>query len=82
MLTLIEIIFQNNRTKKKEKCSATSRWNDASTACIIYRATEEERKELTEKMVETMIGNVNKFHSDEEKSIKGLKDCQKDYLGE
>lgn len=68
--------------KKKEKCSATSRWNDASTACIIYRATEEERKELTGKMVETMIGNVNKFHSDEEKSIKGLKDCQKDYLGE
>ena len=68
--------------KKKEKCSATSRWNDASTACIIYRATEEERKELTEKMVETMIGNVNKFHSDEEKSIIGLKDCQKDYLGE
>ena len=48
--------------KKKEKCSATSRWNDASTACIIYRATEEERKELTEKMVETMIGNVDKFH--------------------
>ena len=82
MLTLIEIIFQNNRMKKKEKCSATSRWNDASTACIIYRATEEERKELTEKMVETMIGNVDKFHSDEEKSIKGLKDCQKDYLGE
>ena len=32
--------------KKKEKCSATSRWNDASTACIIYRATEEERKEI------------------------------------
>lgn len=61
--------------KKEEKCSSTSRWNDASRSCIIYRATEEERKELTEKMVDTAIRNIEKFHSnEEEKSIKGLKD--------
>lgn len=56
--------------KKKEKCSATSRWNDASTACIIYRATEEERKELTEKMVETAIKNAKKFTDNERKNKK------------
>ncbi|WP_373583219.1 hypothetical protein [Bacteroides stercoris] len=31
--------------KKEEKRSSTSRWNDTSSSCIIYRATEEERKE-------------------------------------
>ena len=44
--------------KKEEKRSSTSRWNDTSSSCIIYRATEEE------------------------KSVKGLKDCQKDYSSE
>lgn len=56
--------------KKKEKCSATSRWNDASTACIIYRATEEERKELTEKMVDTAIKNAKKFTDNERENKK------------
>ena len=44
--------------KKEEKRSSTSRWNDTSSSCIIYRATEEERKELTEKMVDTAIRNI------------------------
>lgn len=61
--------------KKEEKRSSTSRWNDASGVSIIYRATEEERKKATEKMVDTAIRNIEKFHSnEEEKSIKGLKD--------
>ena len=69
--------------KKEEKRSSTSRWNDTSSSCIIYSATEEERKELTEKMVDTAIRNIEKFHSnEEEKSVKGLKDCQKDYSSE
>jgi hypothetical protein len=56
--------------KKEEKRSSTSRWNDTSSSCIIYRATEEERKELTEKMVDTAIRNIEKFIDNERKNKK------------
>lgn len=47
-----------------------SRWNDTSGVSIVYRATEEERKELTEKMVETAIKNAKKFTDNERKNKK------------
>ncbi len=69
--------------KKEEKRPVHPRWNDTSGISIIYTPTEEERKKATEKMVDTAIRNIEKFHSnEEEKSVKGLKDCQKDYSSE
>lgn len=56
--------------KGKEKCSSTSRWNDTSGVSIVHRATEEERKELTEKMVDTAIKNVKEFVNNERKNKK------------
>jgi hypothetical protein len=47
-----------------------SRWNDTSGVSIVHRATEEERKELTEKMVETAIKNAKKFTDNERKNKK------------
>lgn len=66
---------------KEEKRSSTSRWNNTSGVSIVHRATEEERKKATEKMVDTAIRNIEKFHADKNKqNIKDLKSCQKDYL--
>lgn len=56
--------------KKEEKRSSTSRWNDTSGVSIVHRATEEERKELTEKMVDTAIRNIEKFIDNERKNKK------------
>lgn len=56
--------------KGKEKSSSTSRWNDTSSISIVHRATEEERKELTEKMVDTAIKNVKEFVNNERKYKK------------
>lgn len=47
-----------------------SRWNDTSSISIVHRATEEERKELTEKMVDTAIKNVKEFVNNERKNKK------------
>lgn len=69
--------------EKEGKYSVHPRWNDTRGVSIIHHATEEERKKLTEKMVETIINNVEKFHADKNKqNIKDLKSCQKDYLQE
>lgn len=50
-----------------------SRWNDTSGVNIIHHATEEERKELIEKMVETAINNVEKFPKNENNKGKDKK---------
>ena len=69
--------------EKEGKYSVHPRWNDTRGVSIIHHATEAERKKLTEKMVETIINNVEKFHADKNKqNIKDLKSCQKDYLQE
>ena len=69
--------------KGKEKRPVHPRWNDTSGISVIYRATEEERKKATEKMVDTAVRNIEKFHADKNKqNIKDLKSCQKDYLQE
>lgn len=47
-----------------------SRWNDTSGVSIVHRATEEERKELTEKTVDTVIKNVKEFVNNERKNKK------------
>lgn len=54
---------------KEEKRPVHPRWNDTSGVSIVHRATEEERKELTEKMVDTAIKNAKKF-TDNERKIK------------
>ena len=56
--------------KKEEKRSSTSRWNDTSGVSIVHRATEEERKKATEKMVDTAIRNIEKFIDNERKNKK------------
>lgn len=56
--------------KKEEKRSSTSRWNDTSGISVIYRATDEERKKVTEKMVDTAIRNIEKFIDNERKNKK------------
>lgn len=50
-----------------------SRWNDTSGVSIIHHGTEEERKKLTEKMVETAINNVEKFSKNENNKGKDKK---------
>lgn len=56
--------------KKEEKKSVHLRWNDASGVSIVHRATEEERKKATEKMVDTAIRNIEKFIDNERKNKK------------
>lgn len=56
--------------KRKEKSPVHPRWNDTSSISIVHRATEEERKELTEKMVDTAIKNVKEFVNNERKNKK------------
>lgn len=61
-------------SKKKEYImKKNSRWNDTSGVNIIHHATEEERKELIEKMVETAINNVEKFPKNENNKGKDKK---------
>lgn len=50
-----------------------SKWNDARGVSIIHHVTEEERKKLTEKMVETAINNVEKFSKNENNKGKDKK---------
>lgn len=56
--------------KKEEKKSVHLRWSDASGVSIIHRATNEERKKATEKMVDTAIRNIEKFIDNERKNKK------------
>lgn len=56
--------------KKEEKRPVHPRWNDTSGISVIYRATEEERKKATEKMVDTAVRNIEKFIDNERKNKK------------
>lgn len=56
--------------KGKEKCSSTSRWNDTSGVSIVHRATEEERKEAIDEMIDNAIKNAKKFTDNERKNKK------------
>lgn len=56
--------------KKEEKRPVHPRWNDTSGISVIHRATEEERKKATEKMVDTAIRNIEKFIDNERKNKK------------
>jgi hypothetical protein len=68
LLILSKVYISSYSMKKEEKRSSTSRWNDTSGVSIVHRATEEERKELTEKMVDAAIKNVKEFVNNERKN--------------